>query len=86
MLIVVLEIGVFIANHSTESRGDELEPNDYELRLDSDSILAPEDSDSNSVPWDTAAPCLEAETEAAEEEADSCYWEDSEAPSAEAAE
>lgn len=82
MLIVVLEIGVFIANHSTESRGDELEPNDYELRLDSDSILAPEDSDSNSVPWDTAAPCLE--TEAAEEEADSCYWEDSEAPAAEA--
>ena len=75
MLIVVLEIGVFIANHSTESRGDELEPNDYELRLD---------SDSNSVPWDTAAPCLETETEAAEEEADSCYWEDSEAPAAEA--
>ena len=84
MLIVVLEIGVFIANHSTESRGDELEPNDYELRLHSDSILAPEDSDSNSVPWDTAAPCLETETEAAEEEADSCYWEDSEAPAAEA--
>ncbi len=84
MLTVVLEIGVFIANHSTESRGDELEPNDYELRLDSDSILAPEDSDSNSVPWDTAAPCLETETEAAEEEADSCYWEDSEAPAAEA--
>ena len=75
MLIVVLEIGVFITNHSTESRGDELEPNDYELRLD---------SDSNSVPWDTAAPCLETETEAAEEEADSCYWEDSEAPAAEA--
>lgn len=83
MLIVVLEIGVFITNHSTESRGDELEPNDYELRLDSDSTSVPVDSDSNSVPWDTAAPCLETETEAAEEEADSCYWEDSEAPAAE---
>lgn len=73
MLTVVLEIGVFMANHSTESRGDDLEPYVYELTLDSDSIAAPvyeevEDSDSIVLDLD-AAEAPAAEVEAAEEAA-----------------
>lgn len=68
MLTVLLEIGVFMANHSTESRGDDSEPNYYELTPDSDTLQAPvyvevEDSDSTIVgPEAQAAPAAEVDS------------------------